>query len=78
MSCHCLHQGQFLFNMGLVTRVEQVLDAECTTDEQAQDLVQATQKILTGQMGEKFKAIAIANQGLVTPGFEAAAAAAVV
>lgn len=62
-------QGQFLFNMGLVTRVEQVLDADSTTDEQAQTLVQATEKILTGTMGTKFKAIAITNEGLTTPGF---------
>lgn len=58
--------------MGLVTRVEQVLDAESTTDEQAQDLVQSTEKILTGEMGTKFKAIAISHAGLITPGFEVA------
>jgi SAM-dependent MidA family methyltransferase len=63
-------QGQFLFNMGLVTRVEQVLDAPSTSDEQAQTLVQAAEKILAGDMGSKFKAIAITHAGLSTPGFE--------
>lgn len=58
-----------MFNLGLVTRVEQVLDAESTTDEAAQSLVQATEKILMGEMGSKFKAIAFSHRGLTTPGF---------
>lgn len=62
-------QGQFLFNMGLVTRVEQVIDADSTTDEKAQDLVLSTEKILTGGMGNKFKAISFSHPDIKIPGF---------
>ena len=55
--------------MGLVTRVEQVIDAESTTDEEAQNLVEVTQRLLGGDMGIKFKAIAISHKGLTTSGF---------
>lgn len=62
-----LTQGQFLMRMGVVSRVEQLMEAEGTTDEQASSLVAALKYLVEPQqMGEKFKVLSIVNPALTS------------
>ena len=67
-----LTQGQFLMRMGIVNRVEQLMEAGDTTDEQAASLLGALKYLVeTQQMGQKFKVMSIVNPSLTTVvGFE--------
>ena len=67
-----LTQGQFLMRMGIVSRVEQLLEAPGTTDEQGAMLVNALKFLADPQqMGQRFKVLSIANPALTTvTGFE--------
>jgi hypothetical protein len=56
--------------MGFVARVEHVMDSPSVSDEDAQNLMLSTKQVLMGEMGTKFKAIAITHPNLSTPGFQ--------
>ena len=57
-------QGEFLMRMGIVERLEQLFALD-TTDEQANQLMDAMKKLVTDEaMGKRFKVLGIANEGL--------------
>jgi SAM-dependent MidA family methyltransferase len=65
--------------MGIIERVEQLLDNEDMTDEKAELLFKSVQRIIGDDqeqgptaLGRKFKVIAITNSSLTTPGFDIA------
>lgn len=56
-------QGNFLTSMGVVERVVALIEDENTTDEEAEDLYNALERlILPEQMGERYKVLAIARK----------------
>ena len=62
-----LTQGEFLINMGAVSRLEQLINDENTTDEQAELLVESFKKIVhPDEMGKKFKVLGMSNMGNTT------------
>lgn len=67
-----LTQGQFLMRMGIVDRVQQLMEADDTTDEEANTLMAALRYLVeTDQMGQRFKVMSIANPALTSVvGFE--------
>jgi SAM-dependent MidA family methyltransferase len=57
--------------MGVVERVEQLVDAPSTTDEQAEVLVESLRRLVDpAEMGRKYKVLSITSPGLKVPGFE--------
>ena len=53
-------QGQFLASMGAVDRVLQLIEKEETTDEQAQELYNALERLVSPQhMGERYQVLAL-------------------
>lgn len=67
-----LTQGDFLMRMGVVSRVEQLLELEETTDEAANALVASLKYLVEpAQMGSRFKVLSIVNPTIPTvTGFE--------
>lgn len=64
-------QGEYLMRMGVVERVQQLLNAPTTTDEQGDVLVESLKKLVDpAEMGKRFKVLAITSPGLKIPGFE--------
>jgi SAM-dependent MidA family methyltransferase len=58
-------QGQFLVNLGILQRVENLLDNEHLSDEDANHLVDSMKKlILPEEMGKKFKVLGITSSEL--------------
>jgi len=56
-------QGKFLLAMGAAERVTNLIENEETTDEQAEDLYNALERlVLPEQMGERYKVMAIAKK----------------
>lgn len=63
-------QGKFLISMGAVERVSDLIENEETTDEQAEDLYNALERLVVPeQMGERYKVMAIAKKkdGIFSP-----------
>eukprot|EP01034_Spumella_vulgaris_P021762 gene21762-27818_t len=64
-------QGEYLMRMGVVERVQQLLDAPSTTMEQANVLVNSLEKLVDpAEMGKRYKVLAITSPGLSVPGFD--------
>lgn len=66
-------QGSFLMRMGIVPRVEALLALDSTSDEDAQQLVDALRFLVDPQhMGSRFKCVAFADPALAgkVPGFD--------
>jgi len=60
-----LSQGDFLMRMGVVQRVEQLLDSEETSDQQADNLFSSLKYLVQPEhMGQKFKVLCIASPTL--------------
>ena len=61
-----LTQGEFLMRMGIVSRIEQLLDLEETSDDEANHLV-ASMKYLVEpeQMGKRFKVMTIVHPSIL-------------
>ena len=56
-------QGKFLISMGAAKRVSDLIENENTTDEQAEDLYTALERlVLPEEMGERYKVMAIAKK----------------
>ena len=66
-------QGRFLASMGIVERVVGLIEDEKTTDEEAEDLYSALERLIAPeQMGERYKVLAIARKKdaiFAPPGF---------
>lgn len=63
-------QGKFLISMGAAERVSDLIENDETTDEQAEDLYNALERlVLPEQMGERYKVMAIAKKkdGIFSP-----------
>jgi NADH dehydrogenase [ubiquinone] 1 alpha subcomplex assembly factor 7 len=63
-------QGKFLMAMGAAERVSNLIEDENTSDEQAEDLYSALERlVLPEQMGERYKVMAIAKKkdGIFSP-----------
>lgn len=57
-------QGDFLIGMGAVSRIEQLINDDNTTDEQATLLVESFKKIVhPDEMGKRFKVLGLSNLG---------------
>jgi len=67
-------QGEFLASMGAVERTLNLIDDENTTDEQAEDLCKALERLVSEEeMGQRYKVMAIARKktGIFPPpGFQ--------
>jgi len=56
-------QGQFLASMGAVERTISLIEDDATTDEQAEDLCTALERLISeDEMGQRFKVLAIARK----------------
>jgi SAM-dependent MidA family methyltransferase len=55
--------------MGIIERVEQLL-SRVSSEEESQKIVKSTERLLTGDMGEKFKVMSIVHPSISPPGFE--------
>lgn len=55
--------------MGIVERLESIVEKENFTEEELDRLFSSTEKVATGLMGEKFKFISIVHPSITTPGF---------
>ena len=68
-------QGQFLMSLGAGERVETLIDDENVTEDQAEDLFNAFERLASpDHMGERFKVLAITENDSTKrclPGFEA-------
>mmetsp|Transcript_8648 Transcript_8648/g.12918 ORF Transcript_8648/g.12918 Transcript_8648/m.12918 type:complete len:489 (-) Transcript_8648:63-1529(-) len=62
-------QGEFLGRMGILQRVEQIIDSPEVTDADANKIFESTKRILEGEMGNKFKVISVTHPSVRTPGF---------
>lgn len=63
-------QGQFLASMGAVERTIKLIEDDSTTDEQADDLCTALERLVSEEeMGQRFKVLAIAHkkEGIFSP-----------
>lgn len=63
-------QGHFLASMGAVERTIQLIEDDSTTDEQAEELCTALERLMSKEeMGERFKVLAIAHKkdGIFAP-----------
>jgi SAM-dependent MidA family methyltransferase len=67
-----LTQGEFLMRMGILARVQQLVELDETSDEAASALVDSLKYLVEpAQMGTRFKVLSIVNPGLGTvTGFE--------
>ena len=55
-------QGEFLMQMGILSRLEQLIELEQTTDEEANQLVRSFKYLVEPQhMGKKFKVMSIVD-----------------
>lgn len=55
-----VNQGNYLASMGIVERVEQLIDDDETSEKQATDLYHALERLLLpDQMGERYQVLAI-------------------
>ena len=58
-------QGEFLLRMGIVSRAEQLIELDSTTEAEASNIVAGVRRLVDhGEMGKRFKVIAIADKGL--------------
>jgi len=58
-------QGNFLVNMGIIQRVEQLIDADHVTEEEANMLFESMKKLVDpNEMGKKFKVLSIVHPSL--------------
>lgn len=65
-----ISQGKFLAQMGIVQRVEKKIEDPSTSDEQAEEIYSAMERLMAeDQMGDRYKVLAIAakKQGLFPP-----------
>lgn len=65
-------QGEFLMRMGIVERVEKLIDIPATTDEEATILVSSMKKLVMdgkGNMGTRFKVMSISHPNTHVAGF---------
>jgi NADH dehydrogenase [ubiquinone] 1 alpha subcomplex assembly factor 7 len=65
-------QGEFLMRMGIVERVEKLIDLPATTDEEANNLVSSMKKLVMegeGNMGTRFKVMSISHPTTHVAGF---------
>ena len=66
-----VNQGEYLMRMGLVPRLEMLIENDNTTDDQAQALVDAAKMLISDDnMGSKFKVMALHHENLKVDGFE--------
>jgi SAM-dependent MidA family methyltransferase len=66
-----LTQGEFLMRMGIVPRVEQLLELDSTSDEAGGVLVSSLKYLVQGEhMGSRFKVMAVASPNLKVTGFD--------
>ena len=67
-------QGEFLLRMGIVERLEQLIELPTTTDEQATKMLAAFRRIVgsdsADDMGKRFKVMAITDPNVRIDGFE--------
>ena len=60
-----LSQGEFLMRMGIVSRIEQLMSLDDTTDDQANQLVSSLKYLVEPeQMGKRFKVMAIVHPSI--------------
>ena len=65
-----LTQGDFLMRMGIISRVERLIEAEGTSDKQAEELVSATRRLVDpAEMGSRFKVLQIVHPSCSLEGF---------
>lgn len=58
-------QGEFLVSMGIVSRAEQLIEADSTSEAAAADIVQGVRKLVDpSEMGRRFKVIAFVDRSL--------------
>jgi len=63
-------QGEFLQRLGIVQRVEKLIQAESTTDEQASQVVASLKRLIGSsetEMGSRFKVLALAGDSNLPP-----------
>jgi len=72
-------QGQFLMSLGAGNRVEALIDDDETTEDQAENLFTAFERLVSAEhMGERFKVLAVSqadestSERICPPGFESA------
>ena len=76
-SCRVLTQSEFLLRMGILDRVEALIEHPDTTDEQAEELVLAYKRLVGSQsdsatyMGSRFKVLSFSHTSIKSPGFDA-------
>ena len=59
-------QNEFLYKMGIISRVEQLLENENTTETDAEELVKGLKKLMgQDEMGTRFKALVFMNKELI-------------
>jgi len=64
-------QGEFLVRMGLVPRLEMLVNSDKTTEEQAKSIVEGAKRLIEqDQMGLKYKVMALHDKGFKIEGFE--------
>ena len=66
--------GEFLTRMGIIERLEQLIELPTTTEEQAIKLIAAFRRLVGGieekGLGERFKVLAISNSTIKVDGFD--------
>jgi hypothetical protein len=67
---HAITQGQFLMNLGIISRVERLINLPSVSEDQAELLYQSFSKLVAEEeMGKRFKVLGIASPGLNVAGF---------
>jgi len=60
-----LTQGEFLMRMGIVSRIEQLMELDETSDDDANQLVNSLKYLVEpDQMGKRFKVMAIVHPSI--------------
>jgi SAM-dependent MidA family methyltransferase len=64
-------QGEFLMKMGIVHRVEQLLESPSVSDKQATDMVAALKRLVDPkEMGARFKTLQITSPSCFVAGYD--------
>lgn len=63
-------QGDFLVRMCIIRRLEEILELDSTTDEEANSLFESMKYLVEeDKMGKRFKVLSIASKNIKVPGF---------
>ena len=63
-----MDQGEWLQRMGIVPRLEALLNLDDITESQVEDLISACERLLDPeQMGERYKVLAVVDAGAPEP-----------